>query len=222
MPHLWADTYDRKLTDMLGVESEIAKRIAESLQAKLTGREEQALAAKPTNNPEAYDAYLRGLTSEERWSISSGEARGSISKAAGFYERAVQFDPNFAVAWARLSRVDSVIYPLPIDTTAAAHVARGDAAKHALESARKLEPDSPETLLALGYYQYRVLRDYEAAKTTFEGVSKMLPGSSEVPFALGQVAGWEGHWDETLSYFERALSLDPRNVNLLFDNSQLR
>ena len=64
--HLWADTYDRKLTDIFGVESEIAKRIAESLQAKLTGREEQALAVKPTNNPEAYDAYLRGLAFEAR------------------------------------------------------------------------------------------------------------------------------------------------------------
>ena len=72
--HLWADTYDRKLTDIFGVESEIAKRIAESLQAKLTGREEQALAVKPTNNPEAYDAYLRGLAFEAR----SGTALGSI------------------------------------------------------------------------------------------------------------------------------------------------
>jgi len=213
--HVWADTYDRKLTNILGVESEIAKGIAAALQAKLTGHEQQALAVKPTNNPEAYDAYLRGLTSEERWSISSGEPHGSIWKAAGFYERAVQFDPNFAVAWARLSRADSVIYPLPIDTTATAQAARGNAAKHALDNAQKLEPNSPETLLALGYYQYRVLRDYRAAKTTFERVSEVLPGSSEVPFALGQVAGWEGHWDESISYIEQALTLDPRNVSLL-------
>src|SRR5216117_3081532 len=84
--HLWADTYDRRLTDILGVESEIAKRIAESLQAKLSGREEQALAVKPTDNPEAYDAYLRGLSFEARSApYASWEARG-------FYERAVQFD----------------------------------------------------------------------------------------------------------------------------------
>ena len=101
--HLWADTYDRKLTDILGVESEIAKRIAESLQAKLTGREEQALAVKPTNNPEAYDAYLRGLAFEAR----SYSLPGPSDEAVGFYERAVQLDPNFAVAWARLSRVDA-------------------------------------------------------------------------------------------------------------------
>ena len=103
--HLWADTYDRKLTDIFGVESEIAKRIAESLQAKLTGREEQALAVKPTNNPEAYDAYLRGLAFEAR-SISSSDS-AHLWKPIGFYERAVQLDPNFAIAWARLSRADA-------------------------------------------------------------------------------------------------------------------
>src|SRR6059058_688254 len=84
--HLWADTYDRKLTDILGVESEIAKGIAESLQAKLTHREEQALAVKPTNNPEAYDAYLRGLSFEAR------SAPRASWEARGFYERAVQLD----------------------------------------------------------------------------------------------------------------------------------
>ena len=97
--HLWADTFDRKLTDIFGVESEIAKRIAESLQAKLTGREEQALAVKPTNNPEAYDAYLRGLAFEARnVAAPSAYDRDLVEKAIGFYERAVQLDPNFAIA----------------------------------------------------------------------------------------------------------------------------
>ena len=102
--HLWADTYDRKLTDIFGVESEIAKRIAESLQAKLTGREEQALAVKPTNNPEAYDAYLRGLAFQSRF----GNPSERFGRAMSFYERAVQLDPNFAIAWARLSRLDAL------------------------------------------------------------------------------------------------------------------
>ena len=108
--HLWAETYDRKLTDILGVESEIAKRIAESLQAKLTDREEQALAVKPTNNPEAYDAYLRGLAFDARSSITSYSIPSSQLKAVGFYEHAVQLDPNFALAWARISRADSLLY----------------------------------------------------------------------------------------------------------------
>ena len=107
--HLWAETYDRKLTDIFGVESEIAKGIAESLQAKLTGREEQALAVKPTNNPEAYDAYLRGLAFDARYSSHLDHVLDA-EKAIGFYERAVQLDPNFAVAWARLSRVNALVY----------------------------------------------------------------------------------------------------------------
>jgi tetratricopeptide (TPR) repeat protein len=205
--HLWAETYDRKLTDILGVESEIAKTIAEQLQAKLTGREEQALAVKPTNNPEAYDAYLRGLAFEAR-SLYSIDP---MSEAISFYERAVRLDPNFALAWAQLSRAHAQVYFSRADTTAT----RRDAAKSAMENAQKLKPNLPETLLASGYYQYHVLRDYGLAKSTFALVRKMLPGSSEVPHALGLIARREGHWDQSVAYLEQALALDPRNVDLL-------
>jgi tetratricopeptide (TPR) repeat protein len=194
------------LTDIFGVESEIAKGIAESLQAKLTGREEQALAAKPTNNPEAYDAYLRGLALEAR-----RYTMNPLREAISFYERAVRFDPNFAQGWAQLSRAHAFVYFNGADTSAT----RRDAVKSALENAQKLQPNSPETLLALGYYQYWVLRDYGLAKSTFGLVSKMLPGSSEVPFALGLVSRREGNWDESIAYLEQALAHDPRNVELL-------
>jgi tetratricopeptide (TPR) repeat protein len=93
--------------------------------------------------------------------------------------------------------------------------ARRDAAKSALDNAQRLQPNSPETLLALGYYQYWVLRDYGLAKTTFEHVSKMLPSSSEAPMALGRIAWREGHRDQSIAYQEQALGLDPRNVDLL-------
>jgi TolB-like protein/Tfp pilus assembly protein PilF len=208
--HLWADTYDRKLTDILGVETEIAKTIAEQLQAKLTGREEQALAVKPTNNPEAYDAYLRGLAFESRGSFFDTATKTAIDS----YQRAVQFDPDFALAWARLSRVNAHLY-FGADKTAT----RRDASKSALDNAQRLQPSSPETLLALGYYQYWVLRDYGLAKTTFERVSKLLPGNSEVLEALGRVTRREGHWDESIAYFEQALALDPRNMDLLTDTA---
>jgi TolB-like protein/cytochrome c-type biogenesis protein CcmH/NrfG len=209
--HLWAETYDRKLADIFSVESEIAKGIAESLQAKLTGREAEALAVKPTNYPEAYDAYLRGLAFDARYSSHPDQVLDA-EKAIGFYERALQLDPNFVVAWARLSRVNSLLYINRYDTATAA---RGDAAKRALENAEKLKPNSSETLLALGYYQYRVLLDYGPAKTTFERVTKMLPGNSEAPMALGLIARREGYWDQSIAYFEQALVLDPRNVELL-------
>ena len=210
--HLWAETYDRKLTDIFGVESEIAKGIAESLQTKLTGHEEQALAVKPTNNPEAYDAYLRGLSFDARFHFSIGDPDLGL-KAVGFYERAVQLDPKFALAWARLSRAHAVLYFRVFDTTAA----RRDATKNALENAQKLQPNSAETQLALGYYQFRVLRDYRLAKTTFKELRKMLPGRSEVPYALGLVSQREGNWDESVADFEQALTLDPRNAEILID-----
>jgi TolB-like protein/Tfp pilus assembly protein PilF len=206
---LWAETYDRKLSDIFAVESEIAKGIAESLQATLTGGEEQALAANPTNNPEAYDAYLRGLAFEARSNYSSD----AIFKAIDFYDLAVRLDPNFALAWARLSGAHALLYFNRGDTTAA----RRDAAKEALENAQKLQPNSPETLLFLGYYEYWVLHDYGMAKATFARVSKMLPGKSEVSYALGAIARREGHWAESVAYWERGLALDPRNTALLVE-----
>ena len=122
--HLWAETFDRKLIDIFVVESEIAKGIAESLQAKLTGREQQALAVKPTNNPEAYDAYLRGLAFEAGNYVSVF-SDDRATQTASFFERAVQLDPNFAIAWARLSRAHALIH--------AVTGTGGDASKRALE-----------------------------------------------------------------------------------------
>ena len=207
---LWADTYDRKLTDIPGVENEIAKRIAVSLQAKLSDREEEALAVKPTKHPEAQDAYIRGLAIEAR-NYAPSFSRAQALKVCISYEHAVQLDPYFAAGWARLSRSEGHLYFSPFDHSAI----RRNEAKRALENAQKLEPNSPETLLALGYYQYRVLLDWALAKMTFGRVHKMLPGSSEVQIALSRVARHEGHWDESIAYFEQALTGDPRNLELL-------
>jgi len=205
--HLWADTFDRKLTDIFGVESEIAKAIADALQAKLTGGEQRALAVKPTNNSEAYDAYLRGLALEARMTTSPDD----LDKAVGFYERAEQLDPGFALAWARLSRANAHVYFGGLDST----TARRDATERALNTAQKLQPNSPETLLAQAYYQYWVRRDYELAKGTFGRVRELLPSSSDVPAALALIARRQGRWDESVAYWEQTLVLDPRNTEWL-------
>jgi TolB-like protein/class 3 adenylate cyclase/predicted Zn-dependent protease len=205
--HLWGDTYDRKLVDIFVVESEVAKAIAESLQAKLTGGEQRELAVKPTNNSEAYDAYLRGLVLETRTSI----APDNLESAVGFYQLAVELDPAFALAWARLSRANAFVYFGGLDKT----IARRDATEQALKTAQKLQPNSPETLLAQAYYQYWVLRDYDLAKATFDRVRELLPGSSDVPGALALIARRQGHWDESVAYWEQTLALDPRNTGAL-------
>jgi len=123
----------------------------------------------------------------------------------------VELDPAFALAWSRLSRTDLDLYSSPNDPTAS----RRDAGKRALDMAQKLQPNSPETLLALATYQVVVLRDYELAKTTYRLVGKMLPGSIEVPVALARIARRQGHWDEAVAYYEQALVLDPRSIELL-------
>ena len=205
--YIWVDTYNRKLTDITAVESEIATGIAESLQVKLTAREAQALAAKPTNNPEAYDAYLRGLVFDARAAYSNDAQRNAITS----YERAVQLDPAFALAWARLSRADAALYFIRADQTPV----RRDVARRALENAQELSPNLPETQLALGYYQYWVLRDYGLARDTFGHLREMLPGSSDILYALGLVTRRQGKWDESITYFERCLALDPRNAEVL-------
>src|SRR5438874_1907149 len=201
--HIWAETYDRKLTDIFGVESEVAKSIAQSLQAKLSGREEQAFAVQPTDNPDAYDAYLRGLAVESESLLSVYP----LQKAISFYKRAVQLDADFALAWARLSRMYSVLYSSFGDRT-------GNA-KGALERAQALQPDAAETLLALAYYENDELRDYEHARETFLRVAKLLPGNSEVPASLATIARREEQWDKVTGYSEKALALDPRNPELL-------
>ena len=205
--YIWVDTYNRKLTDITAVENEIARGIAESLQVKLTAREAQALTVKPTNNSEAYDAYLRGLVFDARTAYSNDAQRNAITS----YERAVQVDPGFALAWARLSRADAALYFIRADQTPA----RRDVARRALENAQELSPNLPETQLALGYYQYWVLRDYRLAQETFARLSEILPGSSDILYALGLVTRREGKWDESIAHFERCLALDPRNAEVL-------
>ena len=128
----------------------------------------------------------------------------------------MQLDPKFALAWARLSRAHARIYFRFEDTTAARREA---ARKNIGECAETRAELGLKPQLALGYYQYWVLRDYALAKTTFKEVSKMLPGRSEVPYALGLVTRREGQWDESVAYFEQALALDPRNVEFLTDTA---
>jgi serine/threonine protein kinase/Tfp pilus assembly protein PilF len=206
--HLWAESYDRKLTDIFGVESEIAKRIAESLQAKLTGREEEALAVKPTDSPEAYDAYLRGLA----YTLKTFNTPANFLAAQKYLREAVRLDPNFALAWAMLSYVDALGYrTLNLQPT----LALREEARQAAETALSLRPNLGEALLARGYYYYACLKDYDSAVRYFEQARQFLPNGSQIPEALAYVTRRQGQWDRSEAYFNEAERLDPRNVAVL-------
>src|SRR6266496_470099 len=206
--HLWAESYDRKLTDIFGVESEIAKRIAESLQAKLNGREEEALAAKPTDSPEAYDAYLRGLA----YTLKTFNTPANFLAAQKYLREAVRLDQNFALAWAMLSYVDALGYrTLNLQPT----LALREEARQAAETALTLRPNLGEALLAKGYYYYACLKDYDSAVRYFEQARQFLPNDSQIPEALAYVTRRQGQWDRSEAYFNEAERLDPRNVAVL-------
>jgi serine/threonine protein kinase/Tfp pilus assembly protein PilF len=206
--HLWADTFDRKLTDIFSVESEVAKAIADQLRAKLTGQEEQVITAKPTDNVEAYDAYLRGLAYTLKTLPTSANALG----AQRYFKEAVRLDPKFALAWAQLSIVDSRAYRTQsLQPT----VALREEARQAAETALTLQPNLGEAVLAKGSYYYFCLKDYDTAVRYFEQARQLLPNSSRIPESLAYVARRRGQWDRSESYFNEAEKLDPRNVYLL-------
>jgi serine/threonine protein kinase/Flp pilus assembly protein TadD len=206
--HLWADTFDRRLTDIFSVESEVAKAIAEQLRAKLTGREEQEIAAKPTDNPEAYDAYLRGLA----YTLKPGNTPANALAAQKYLREAVRLDPEFALSWALLSYVDALGY---ISTALQPTIALREEVRQAADTALTLQPNLGEAIVAKGYYYYACLNDYDTAVRYFEQARQFLPNSSRIPESLAYVARRRGQWDRSESYFEEAERLDPRNVNLL-------
>jgi TolB-like protein/Tfp pilus assembly protein PilF len=205
--HLWADTFDRKLTDIFSVESEVAKAIAEQLRAKLTGQEEQVIAAKPTDNVEAYDAYLRGLA----YTLKP-ESPAHALGAQKYLREAVRLDPKFALSWALLSFVDARGY---LSQTLQPTLALREEARQAAETALTLQPNLGEAVWAKGYYHYGCLKDYDAAVRYFEQARQLLPNNSRIPESLAYIERRRGQWDRSESYFNEAERLDPGNVNLL-------
>jgi TolB-like protein/class 3 adenylate cyclase/Tfp pilus assembly protein PilF len=205
--HLWADTFDRKLTDIFSVESEVAKAIADQLRAKLTGQEEQVIATKPTDNVEAYDAYLRGLA----YTLRTGTTAEQLG-AQKHLRDAVRFDPKFALAWALLSYVDARGY---LTQFLQPTVALREEARQAAETALTVQRNLGEAVLAKGYYHYACLKDYDTAVRYFEQARPLLPNSSRIPEFLAYVTRRQGQWDQSESYFNDADRLDPRNAFLL-------
>jgi serine/threonine protein kinase/Tfp pilus assembly protein PilF len=211
--HLWSDTFDRKLTDILSVESEVAKAIADQLRAKLTGQEQEVIAAKATDNPQAYDAYLRGLA----YTLKTGFTPANSIGAQKYLKQAVQLDPNFALGWALLSYVDASGYLTqslqPTETLR-------EEAREAADTALRLQPKLGEAVFAKGFYHYACLRDYDTAVDYLEQAYQLLPNNSRIPQSLAYVERRRGNWDKSDAYFNEAEKLDPRNVNLLSQHAR--
>src|SRR5947199_10538616 len=207
--HLWSDTFDRNLTDIFSVESDVAKAIADQLRAKLTGEEEQVIATKPTENTEAYDAYLRGLA----YTLKAG-ANDPVNalRAQKYLKEAVRLDPRFTLAWALLSYVDALGY---LTQNLQPTVALREEARQAAETALTLEPNLGEAILAKGYYHYSCLKDYDTAVRYFEQARPLLPNSSRIPEYMAYLERRRGQWQRSEWYLNEAERLDPRNAYLL-------
>jgi TolB-like protein/Tfp pilus assembly protein PilF len=201
--HLWADTYDRKLTDIFLVETEVAQKIASSLEARLTGGEQRQIAAVPTKNPEAYDAYLRGLA------LIIRQSPELVEKARQFFQRAVQLDPEYAQGWAQLSIAESELYFNEDDSPA-----RLERARKAAETAVQIQPDLGDAHNALGLFYYFCLQDFDRALFELDEARKRSPNDGNVIFYTALVKRRQGKLDEAIELQKRATIFDPRSPDM--------
>src|SRR6184192_1604547 len=203
--HIWAQNYDRTLADSLTLQGDLATEIAAAVGATLSPQEKTRVEAKPTNNPTAYDAYLRGRAVE----AGSLFDKSNVERAIQSYQEAVKLDPSFVPAWVRLSFMHSNSYWIGLDPSPARLAAAKDAADRALA----LDPNLPETHLALGYYRYYGQHDFAGALAEFQQAEQGLPNNIDVIRGIALIQRRLGHWDEAIAEQRRAVELDPRNID---------
>ena len=215
--HIWAEDYDRDLTDVFAIQTDLAQKIASTLQAKLSPNEKARLDQRPTENSDAYLLFVQAHDYATRRDMF----HDTSLKAIPLFEQAIKLDPKFALAFAGLSMVQSWIYhnsdPNP---------ARREKARLNANEALRLQPDLPEGHLALGFSYYYGDRDYEGALAQFEIARRGLPNDAQAYFAIGAIQRRQGKWVESTANLEKAASLDPRNTeiltNLVFSYMALR
>ena len=206
--HIWAEDYDRDLTDVFAIQSDLAKKITATLQAKLSPNEKARLDRRPTENPDAYLLFIQA----EPYATEPDMFRDDSRKAEQLYEQAIKLDPNFAAAFACLSMVESWAYHT-FDPTPA----RRERARVTADQALRLQPDLPEGHLALGFSYYYGDRDYERALAEFEIAKRGLPNEAQAYMSIGAIQRRQGKWTESTANFERATTLDPKNASFLFN-----
>jgi TolB-like protein/Flp pilus assembly protein TadD len=204
--HLWAEDYDRDLTDVFAIQTDLAQKIAGELRAKLSPTEKAQIERKPTENSEAYLAFLQAHDLFTR----PDKFRADTEKAEQLFEKATRLDPDFAGAFAGLAWVEDWMYhsydPTP---------ARREKARAAAEAAIRLQPDLPEAHLALGFYHYYCERNYQDALKEFAIAKRSLPNSAEVYMAIGAIERRQGKWAQSTANLEKAASLSPKDAWVL-------
>jgi TolB-like protein/Tfp pilus assembly protein PilF len=214
--HMWAEDYDRDLTDVFAIQTDLAQKIAAELQAKLSPAEKAQMERKPTENGEAYLAFVQAQNLS-----CAFEDFDKLKQGEQLFERAVQLDPNFALAIARSSLLQSWIVHTYDPTSE-----RREKARTLAERALRLQPDLPEAHLAVGFSYYYGDNNYEAALREFEIAQRGLPNESEVYLAIGAIQRRQGKWAESTTNLERAVSLNPKDIfplqNLVFNYEMLR
>jgi TolB-like protein/Flp pilus assembly protein TadD len=203
--HIWAEDYDRDLTDVFAIQTDLAQKIASSLQAKLSPNEKARLDRRPTQNSDAYLLYLQAHDYASRMDLF----HKSSAKAVPLFEQAIKLDPNFALAFAGLSMAESWLYhssdPVP---------AQREKARLNADEALRLQPDLPEGHLALGFSYYYGDRDYERALAEFEIAKRGLPNNAQAYLAIGSIQRRQGKWPESIANLEKAAALDPKNESI--------
>ena len=200
--HLWAETYDRKLTDIFAVETEVAQRIANSLEAKLTGREKEAINYVGTKIPAAYDAYLRGIA------LRNSQSRQEQERLIQYCRQAVALDPNFAAAWVEIAFAEGWRYQ------GVQSDARKALVREAAENALRLDPDHGDGHAAMGMYIYYCLQDYDRALVELGKAREQAPNQPFTIQAIGLVKRRQGKLDESLELLLQAAQIDPLNQDI--------
>jgi TolB-like protein/class 3 adenylate cyclase/Flp pilus assembly protein TadD len=214
--HLWAEDYDRELTDVFAIQTDLAQKIASELQAKLSPSEKAQIVRKPTENGEAYLAFVQAHNLQ-----GAVDELEKLKQSEQLYARAIELDPNFALAIARYSQLESWIVHSFERTRE-----RRDKARSLAERALQLQPDLPEAHLALGFSYYYGDNNYDAALREFEIAQRGLPNEAEVYLAIGAIQRRQGKWKESTANLEKAVSLNPNDIwplqNLTFNYSMHR
>jgi TolB-like protein/Flp pilus assembly protein TadD len=204
--HMWAEDYDRDLTDVFAIQTDLAQQIVRELQAKLSPMEKAQIERRPTENGEAYLAFMQGHEMFYR----ADKFRSNTEKAEQLFEKATKLDPNFAGAFAALAWVHDWNYH-DFDPTPA----RKEKARAAAVEALRLQPNLPEAHLAMGFYYYYCERDYQAALDEFAIAKLSLPNSPEVYMAIGAIERRQGKWKESTANLQKAASLSPKDAWVL-------